>query len=282
MGAANLLGSLRDRLPWGRPPQGLGFAAAAATDRGLVRADNQDAFACRPEMGFLCVADGMGGGDGGAAASAWTCAALEKAWEATRGQPFAAREARVGEALQEVNGRIRAYADEKGYRMMGTTVAALLHDAAGDGARARICHVGDSRIYRLRRGRLDALTRDHTVGSELGTALSSSDSAQADALRARSNPLTHILTRAVGTERRARPAWKTVDVQRGDRLLLCSDGVHDMVSDAEIAALLKGGFSPQAAVARLEAAVRRAGAGDNYTLVCADVVAVRRTPAEMV
>ena len=252
-----------ERLAGRRPPTG--FAAAAATDRGLVRTENQDAFVCAEAAGFFCVADGMGGGEGGALASRWTCDALAAAWAETEGRPPAAREARLAAALEDANGRIRAYARQRGYRIMGTTAAALLH-APADGARARIFHVGDTRVYRLRRGRLDALTRDHTVGSELGTA--AVDPAQAQALQARSNPLTHILTRAVGTERRVRPEWKTVDVQRGDRFLLCSDGVHDMVSDDEIAADLKASAAPGAALARLAARVRRAGAGDNYTLVC--------------
>ena len=217
--------------------------AATATDRGLVRAENQDAFVCAEAAGFFCVADGMGGGEGGALASRWTCDALAAVWADTEGQPLAARETRLGEALQSVNGRIRAHARQQGYRVMGTTVAALLR-APEEGARARIFHVGDTRIYRLRHGRLQA----------------------------RSNPLTHVLTRAVGTELRARPDWKTVDLQRGDRFLICSDGVHDMLSDADLAVLLKGASSPRVAVARIEASVRHAGAGDNYTLVCADAV----------
>ncbi len=263
------LRDIQDRLAGRRRP--LGFTAAAATDRGLVRAENQDAFVCAEAAGFFCVADGMGGGEGGALASRWTCDALAEAWADTEGRPPAARETRLGEALQAVNGRIRAHARQHGYRMMGTTVAGLLHLGA-EGARARIFHIGDTRIYRLRHGRLDALTRDHTVGCELGAAMAAASFDQAKALQARSNPLTHILTRAVGTELRARPEWKTVDLQRGDRFLICSDGVHDMLQDADIAAILKGASSPRAAAARIEAAVRRAGAGDNYTLVCADAV----------
>ena len=245
----------------------LGLVAAATTDRGLVRADNQDSFVCTPEEGFLCVADGMGGGEGGALASRWACEALQEAWMATRGKSLDLREHQVLEALQSANGRIRAYAKSKGFKVMGTTAAAFLHECE-DGFRARIFHVGDSRVYRYRLGRLDVLTRDHTVGNELGAAMSAASSAQAKSLQARSNPLTHILTRAVGTELRARPEWKTVDLQKGDRFMLCSDGVHDMLSDVEIAAVLKESSSPRAAVARIETAVRKAGAGDNYTIVC--------------
>ena len=271
-----MLDSLRDL--WGRLTgrrSRLGFVAAATTDRGLVREDNQDSFVCAPEEGFLCVADGMGGGEGGALASQWTCAALQEAWLSTGNRPLEMREPQVLEALQSVNGRIRAYAKSNGYKVMGTTAAAILHECV-DGFRARIFHVGDSRIYRYRLGRLDVLTRDHTVGNELGSAMSAASASQAKSLQARSNPLTHILTRAVGTELRARPEWKTVDIQKGDRFMLCSDGVHDMLSDAEIAEILKESSSPRVAVARIETAVRKAGAGDNYTIVCAYVVTRRR------
>ncbi len=254
-------------------PRRLGFEAATLTDCGLVRLENQDSFAIAPEVGFFCVADGMGGGQGGALASRWTCDALQVAWQTARAQAPAAREATMNDALQAANGRIRAYAREQGFKVMGTTVVALLHVNA-EGARARLFHVGDSRLYRLRYGRLDLLTRDHTVGNELGTAVATSDAARAKSLQARSNPLTHILTRAVGTEQRVRPDWKTVDVQRGDRLLLCSDGVHDMVDDADLGYLLTEADDPQDAVEMIGAAVRTAGAGDNYTLVCLDARSV--------
>lgn len=258
-----------------RPPRKLTFSVASTTDRGLVRPDNQDSFASVPQMGFLAVADGMGGGDGGALASRWTCETVFAAWQETVSAAFPAREERLGLALREVNDRIRAYAKEKGYKLMGTTLAALLQDPEGGGCRSRIFHVGDSRIYRFRLGRLDLLTRDHTVGNELGSAMSSASADQAASLKARSNPLTHILTRAIGTELRPRPEWKTVDLQLGDRFLLCSDGVHDMLSDEEIADILKDASSPNVAMSRLEVAVRKAGAGDNYTILCGYVVAGR-------
>lgn len=259
-----------------RPCAGYGtvFEAFAATDRGLVRRDNQDSFVCDAPRAFLCVADGMGGGAEGATASRWVCDGLSAACLAA-GDDVVAREAAVGKALKEVNSRIRSYAKEHAYRSMGTTVAGLVANP-GDVTLARVFHAGDSRIYRLRYGRLDLLTRDHTVGSELGSAMAAGDDdAQAQALRARSNPLSHILTRAVGTEMTVRPEWKTVDVQRGDRFLLCSDGVHDMLDDSSIASLLASASTPRVAVARIEAEVRKAGAHDNYTILCAFAVARR-------
>ena len=113
------------------------------------------------------------------------------------------------------------------------------------------------------------LTRDHTVGNELGQALSGNAAAQAADLQSRRNPLTHILTRAIGTELRARPDFAEIDVRRGDRYLICSDGVHDMLEDTEIAAILKAAPDPSAAITRLAAAVRNAGAADNFTMICA-------------
>ena len=170
--------------------------------------------------------------------------------------------------IQRVNDRIRAYARENGYRMMGATIALMLVDVANP-ARALICYAGDSRIYRMRGGELKQLTRDHTVGNELGRALSENAAARAADLQSRRNPLTHILTRAIGTELRARPDLAETDVKRGDRFLFCSDGVHDMLEDAEIASLLKGASAPPAAITSLSAAVRNAGAADNFTMICA-------------
>jgi len=242
----SILSSLRRRL-LGGGPRPLEFRVAVVTDRGLVRAENQDAYVDAAAEGFLCVADGMGGGEGGARASAWTCEALVGAWRTSSAAAFAARETLVGEALQAVNARIRAHAKENGFRMMGTTVVGLLQDVTAASPRARIFHVGDSRAYRYRLGRLDVLTRDHTVGNELGSAMAATYAHEAASLRSRSNPLTHVLTRAVGTEMRVRPEWKTLDLQAGDRFLFCSDGVHDMLSDPEIAAVLKEAKSPQIA-----------------------------------
>lgn len=250
-----------------------GLVAFATSARGLVRRDNQDSFVCDAQHAFLCVADGMGGGAEGATASRWTCEDISAACLAA-GDDVAAREEAVGDALKEVNSRIRSYAKEHGYKSMGTTVVGFIANP-GDAMLARVFHAGDSRIYRLRYGRLDLLTRDHTVGSELGSAMAAGGDLQAQALKARSNPLSHILTRAVGTEMIVRPEWKTMDVQRGDRFLLCSDGVHDMLDDAEIAALLASAATPRVAVARIEAAVLKAGANDNYTILCAYVVAQR-------
>ena len=244
------------------------FASATVSDRGFVRRANEDAFLDRPDDGFYCVSDGMGGGSGGALASRWICDSFAGVMDAEKDSAFEIRQFALVREIQRVNDRIRAYAHENGYRMMGATIALMLVDHANP-TRALICHAGDSRIYRLRAGELNLLTRDHTVGNELGRALSENAAARAADLQSRRNPLTHILTRAIGTELRARPDLAETEVKRGDRFLLCSDGVHDMLEDAEIAALLKDASNPAAAIAHLSAAVRNAGAADNFTMVCA-------------
>ena len=244
------------------------FATATVTDRGFVRKANEDSLLCRSEDGFFCVSDGMGGGDGGALASRWICESFAGVMDAEKDSAYEIKQFALVKEIQRVNDRIREYARDNGYRMMGATIALMLVDVANP-ARALICYAGDSRIYRLRGGELKQLTRDHTVGNELGRALSENAAARAADLQSRRNPLTHILTRAIGTELHARPDLAETDIKRGDRFLFCSDGVHDMLEDVEIAALLKGASAPQAAITSLAAAVRNAGAADNFTMICA-------------
>ncbi|MBQ6008573.1 MAG: serine/threonine-protein phosphatase [Kiritimatiellae bacterium] len=245
----------------------LRFDVAAASDRGLVRPENEDSYLMRPDDFFLAVADGMGGGADGALASAW----ISEAFKELLADPpagFRRRVKGVGAALDAANARIRAYMKERGIKMMGSTAAALLADPARP-ARAVIAHVGDSRIYRWRRGKGSLLTRDHTVGDELGRA-HVSDS-EAAALKSRKNPLSHILTRAVGTGFKVRPDWRKIDLRAGDRYLLCTDGVHDVLSDEQVSALLGRAKTPAEAVKAFARDVIARGAPDNYTLVCAFV-----------
>jgi len=249
----------------GGPEQGsLRFDAAAATDRGLVRADNQDAYVVHPDEFFLSVADGMGGGADGALASAWIKEEFVKLLELPP-VSFRERVARTGAALEAANARIRAYMKERGIKMMGSTAAVLMADPARP-ARGVIAHVGDSRIYRWRKGKGTLLTRDHTVGDELGRALVSD--VQAAALKSRKNPLSHILTRAVGTGFKVRPDWRKVDLRAGDRYLLCTDGVHDVLSNEQVSALLGRAKTSADAVNAVARDVVARGAPDNYTLIC--------------
>ena len=264
----SLLGWI-DKLLHGNPAD-FKFAVGLVSDCGLVRKDNQDCLLALPDAGFFCVADGMGGGKGGALASQWICETFAGVARTTDFAmlPGERRKVLIDDALQEVNQRIRTYANEQGFRSMGSTVVALATDPSNPG-HLLLSHAGDSRIYRMRRGELQLLTSDHTVGGELSRKAHSR--MESNDLKSRRNPLSHILTRAVGTEFRVRPDWQTTDMRLGDRFLLCSDGVHDMLSDAEIAALLRGRRAPDEIARRLEKAVVAAGAGDNYSMICLEV-----------
>ena len=150
----------------GDVPQGpVHFDVAAATDRGLVRTDNQDSYLMRRDEFFLAVADGMGGGADGALASAWICEEFAKMLTMPP-VSFRERLSKTGAALAAANARIRAYIKERGIKMMGSTAAVLMADPSRP-TRGAIAHVGDSRIYRWRKGFGKLLTRDHTVGDEL-------------------------------------------------------------------------------------------------------------------
>ena len=240
---------------------------AAVSDRGLVRADNQDSYLMRPDDYFLAVADGMGGGTDGELASAWITEALARTLEEPA-ETFRERVACAGEAIDAANARIREYMRERAIKMMGSTAALLMADPTRPG-RAVIAHVGDSRIYRWRKGAGTLLTHDHTVGDELGRALVSD--AQAAAVKSRSNPLSHILTRAVGMGFKVRPDWRKIDLYDGDRYLLCTDGVHDVLNDLRVSTLLGCAKTPADTVKAFAREVIARGAPDNYTLVCAFV-----------
>ena len=252
----------------GDVPQGpVHFDVAAATDRGLVRTDNQDSYLMRRDEFFLAVADGMGGGADGALASAWICEEFAKMLTMPP-VSFRERLSKTGAALAAANARIRAYIKERGIKMMGSTAAVLMADPSRT-ARGAIAHVGDSRIYRWRKGCGKLLTRDHTVGDELGRALAGEE--RAASVKSRKNPLSHILTRAVGTGFKVRPDWRKIDLRAGDRYLLCTDGVHDVMSNEQVSALLGRAKTPADAVKAFAREVISRGAPDNYTLVCAFV-----------
>ena len=235
-------------------------ACVTASERGLVRKDNQDSLFVDAAKTFFCVADGMGGGAEGGTASRFVCEEVEKAAVAAG---FSARLKAVDAAIGAANARILAYAAEKKFRQMGSTLAVLLIDPE-DGRRAAICHIGDSRIYRVRGGSAELLTHDHTVGGELSAFATGR---QAVSLKSRMNPLSHILTRAIGVGEVVSGEWRKIGVEDGDRYLVCSDGVHDVVSDSLVGEILTVERSLKSASKRLDEVIVRNGAPDNYTYV---------------
>lgn len=231
-----------------------------ASETGSVRKDNQDSVFVDGSKTVFCVADGMGGGSEGATASRFVCEEIAKVVEA---KTLAERMEAVEAAVVAANDRIRAYAKGRDFKQMGSTVVVLLLDPS-DSRRAAICHVGDSRIYRIRRRTAELLTHDHTIGGQLGELTKGITAA---GFKSRTNPLAHVLTRAIGGADKVEGEWKRIDVADGDRFLICSDGVHDVVSDARIGVILSCPDGLKEASRRLAEEVVRHGAPDNFSYV---------------
>ncbi len=225
----------------------------ARTDPGLLRPTNQDAYGHRD--GLYLVADGMGGHRGGEVASRL---AVEQILARVEGLDALA-ELRAGfeAANRAIREHAQANADCDG---MGTTVAALVMTPD----RAHLAHIGDSRIYRQRRGKLTLLTRDHSLVEELVRQGSLS------AEEARCHPQRSVLTRALGTTDAPRIEYAEVDLEEGDVFLLCTDGLTAEATDEEIAAILAAPGNPQAKADRLVELAKEHGGSDNITVIVVD------------
>ena len=214
-----------------------------------------NAFAIATDLGIAVVADGMGGHNAGEVASEMAVSTTLAILGQTVGLP--ARD-RLETAVQAANAGIRERAARSPrYKGMGTTLVAALLDREG----LTVANVGDSRLYRLRHGTLTPLTRDHSLQQEfIDKGLYSPEEARQKVAR-------NILTHALGLEDRTRIDITSHEVQAGDRYLLCSDGLHEMVSDDEIAALL-GRSQPLDAISRTLVELANAKGGkDNITVV---------------
>jgi PPM family protein phosphatase len=230
--------------------------AAAATDVGRVRRGNEDAYLVAPPV--YATADGMGGHRGGAEAAGLAVQTL-----ASRALDLAATDGEaLAEALAEANRAILRAADEDdALRGMATTCTAALVR----GRVAHIAHVGDSRAYLLRGGRLAQLTDDHGIVAQLVRQGQLSPEAAAV------HPGRSIVYRALGTEPDVEVDTIEVVLEAGDRLLLCSDGLSTMLADGEIAAVLREVADTGLAVEALVARANEAGGADNITAVLVDV-----------
>ncbi len=232
--------------------------AVAATDQGLVRSNNEDAVFVGNRL--LVVADGMGGLPAGELASDILVRALSVVDDMPdTGEPLQDLIA----ALDTANGRIEAaVADDDARDGMGTTVTALL--LAGD--RVAALNVGDSRCYLVRDGELTQLTRDDTyVQALVDQGVLTPDDA-------RRHPQRALVTQAVQGGP-FRPAGRMVPIRPGDRFLLCSDGLSDVVDDDAIGQTLRDEPNRSACAELLVKHALLAGGPDNISVVVADVCA---------
>jgi PPM family protein phosphatase len=232
--------------------------AAGLTDTGRKRRRNEDAFVCDPPL--FAIADGMGGAQAGELASRLAAAAIEEAASAVSD-----KEGVVG-VVRTANARIfQRSLQDPGVAGMGTTATvALVDERAGT---LSVAHVGDSRAYRFHDGSLEQLTTDHSLVGELVR------SGRLTEDEAAVHPHRSVITRALGTEAEVEVDTLTVDLQPGDLVLLCSDGLSAMVRDDEIARLLGAADGdPHRAAEALIGAANAAGGEDNVTVVLFEVL----------
>ena len=230
---------------------------AAATHRGAVREFNEDALLSLQAEGLWVVADGMGGHDRGDVASNSVIEALA---HMQRAEAFDTSLDNLHALIQIANRELLdTNGDTPRHRQPGTTVAALLLQ----GQEGAVTWAGDSRVYRLRDGKLEQVTRDHSQVQDLV------DQGLVDAAEAEQHPMAHVITRAIGFDDPARLETRRLTVRAGDRFLLCSDGLNRVVDDRESAKFMAESSVESRAPALVDLSLER-GAPDNVTVVCVD------------
>lgn len=229
---------------------------AAATHKGMVRQNNEDSL--YPETSgesngpaTLVVADGMGGHVAGEVASRLAVNAA-----ASNMLLPSDRVAAGNRAIREEVAR------DPGLEGMGTTMTLV---SLGEDESATFAHVGDSRAYLYRAGKLRQLTEDHTIAAEYVAQ------GEISAEEAASHPQRHILTRTLGLSRFVNIDEIQIALEPDDRILLCSDGLNEMVSDDAIAAAMDGGTVDDVAWKLIEMA-NEAGGVDNITVIVVDAL----------
>jgi PPM family protein phosphatase len=222
------------------------------SDTGRARRENEDSFYARSPM--FAVADGMGGAQAGEVASQLAVEVLQQGLPERGGSI----EQRLRELVEEANARINALSRADDQRAgMGTTMTLAYvgeHELS-------VAHVGDSRLYRLRDGRFERLTDDHTLVEELVRQ------GKLTPQEADHHPQRSIITRALGPEAAVEADSHTWPARDGDVYLICSDGLTSMISEAQVGELLAGARSlPDAGRALIDAA-NAAGGRDNITVI---------------
>jgi protein phosphatase len=232
-------------------------AYAVASDTGRKRRRNEDNYVVAPPL--FAVADGMGGAQAGEVASKLAASALEDDEGPLHGVE------RVAALIREANRRVyeRATSDPAASGMGTTMTVAVVEDGV-----VVIGHVGDSRAYLVRDGRMEQLTDDHSLVNEL------LKSGKLSPEEAEGHPQRSVITRAVGTDPDVDVDAFSIDAQEGDVFLLCSDGLTDMVEDVDILDLIERYRDDlDRAVRSLIAAANRGGGEDNITAVAFRIAA---------
>ena len=224
------------------------------TDIGCLRDHNEDSLVVTPPL--FAVADGMGGHAAGEVASEIAVRVLSEL------APEHPDVEALGRAIEEANRAvIQAAREGRGRQGMGTTMTAAMLE----GERLVIAQVGDSRAYLLHQGKLQQLTRDHSLMADMIEA------GQLTPEEARTHPQRSVITRALGSDAHLHPDIYEINVETGDRLRICSDGLSGMIFDDQIENTLRRVQDPQRCASQLVNEAIAAGGHDNVTVIVADV-----------
>ena len=242
----------------------MSMKAFGITDVGLRRHENQDTFAIERGAAdgqlLTVVCDGMGGENGGKAASSIAVHAFIDALHGVLRGDMTTEQVQEAASfcVSKANTAVNRYAAEHSeYHGMGTTLVSAV--TCGDCA--VICNVGDSRAYHIREGQITRVTRDHSVVEGL------IESGNITPEQARTHPNRNLITRALGPEESISCDVYQVEMASGDMLLLCSDGLVVTARDEEMLDAVRGGGTPEESLERLLALSRQRGAPDNVTAV---------------
>ncbi|MFN7925470.1 MAG: protein phosphatase 2C domain-containing protein [Bryobacteraceae bacterium] len=228
--------------------------AYGLSDPGCVRKNNEDSYLIEPALGLCLLADGMGGAQAGETAS---LLAVQTAADFIRSAPVRS-ETVLRDSFDEANRTVLAKAaSEVQYTGMGTTMVGLLDN----GDEIAIASVGDSRAYLFNNGGLQPLTEDQTWANEVGRKLGLDDE------RLRNHPFRHVLTMAIGVDNTLRINSRSLRLGADSLVLLCSDGLHGVVSQENIVSGLKNLGTLEAKCHYLIEAARKAGGPDNITAI---------------
>ncbi|MBQ9943460.1 MAG: Stp1/IreP family PP2C-type Ser/Thr phosphatase [Clostridia bacterium] len=226
------------------------------THIGNVRASNQDSVLNEESSRLYGVADGMGGHNGGDIASQMAVLMLPRILES-----MMPSEENLHDGFQQVNALI--FEEQKKDAVlsgMGTTLTVLWEKENS----IVLGHIGDSRAYRMRKGKIEQLSTDHSV---VGEMVREGLITEEQALQ---HPYRNVITQAVGTSESLTPDIKTIEKQKGDKFVLCSDGLYEYVSKEEMCDLLMR-FSPEDAAEQMIEKALEEGGRDNVTVLIAEV-----------
>ncbi|MBX9952386.1 MAG: protein phosphatase 2C domain-containing protein [Candidatus Obscuribacterales bacterium] len=242
----------------------LTWKSAGVTDVGLKRKDNQDNFYISEDGRCLVVCDGVGGETGGALASRLAVETVETLWLSEKPDmaDVAAVEAWMRRAVAEANTSVKQAADaSEDKKTMGTTIVMAVF---GEEGLLHVAHAGDSRTTLVRDGKAEVLTVDHSVVMEMHLR------GQLTLEQCAVNPYRNLITRCLGHEENVEVDYSTKQLQDKDWIILCTDGLSEVVKPDELGPTVSNHTDPQEACAELLQMVLDRNAPDNVTIIAVE------------